>query len=189
VRGAWACAILASACAGAAPPETEAASRPAGSSQTAPSNGGEAEVSRALLERDPAWRRAYDQASPSPKQRAALESVDAAVRVRVVYGAWCPDSRREVPIFWKALDEAEVRFEVEHIPVDRSKTRPGLDDADIRYVPTFIVMRGGDEVGRLVESPESGLLDDLLALMKGRRAGVVSGRPDMGASAPAAQKR
>lgn len=155
----------------------------------APAKGGEAGGARDVLAQNSAWQRAYDQASPSPGQVAALESVDAAVSLRVVYGVWCPDSRREVPVLWRALDAADVRFEVANIPVDRSKTGPGLRDADIRYVPTFIVQRDGKELGRLVESPETQLLDDLLALLQGRRTGVISGRADMGAAPKSGSSR
>jgi hypothetical protein len=46
-------------------------------------------------------------------------------------------------------------------------------------VPTFIVRRGGHEVGRVVEEAPHGIETDLLALLTGEAGGVLSGRPDL----------
>jgi hypothetical protein len=48
-------------------------------------------------------------------------------------------------------------------------------------VPTFIVVRGGREVGRIVESSPNGVESDLLALLTGKAQGVISTRKDLGA--------
>ncbi|MEM6369906.1 MAG: hypothetical protein AAGD10_03435 [Myxococcota bacterium] len=186
--------MVGAACAGSGQAEPEPS---AGSGQAEPEAGASlpstspaeavAESVRSVLQRDPAWGQVYARARPSPAQLRRLEAVEPEISVLVVYGEWCSDSRREVPLYWKALDQAKVRFETAFRAVDRSKTGPGLEDLEILYVPTFVIRREGVEVGRLVESAETDLLSDLLAVMEGGRAGVLSGRPELGVSA--VQKR
>jgi thiol-disulfide isomerase/thioredoxin len=113
----------------------------------------------------------------------ALASVDPGAEVTVFLGTWCEDSRREVPRLWRALDEAggTVPFEVRYVGVDREKKQPAelVTGSDVHYVPTFIVSRGGREVGRIVESSPRGIERDLLALLKGEEKGLVTDREDL----------
>lgn len=124
---------------------------------------------------------------PAPEavdRRAAarLAAVPAGGDVTVFLGTWCGDSRREVTRLWRALDLAgeAVPFRIEYVGVDREKIEPADHTAgrDIRYVPTFIVSRDGEEVGRIVESAPCGVESDLADLLTGARTGAVSGRPD-----------
>jgi thiol-disulfide isomerase/thioredoxin len=86
----------------------------------------------------------------------------------VFFGTWCPDSRREVPHFLKIADSAGVpEGRIRLYAVDRSKKGP--DDLTDKYgidrVPTFIMLRDGREVGRIVEYPRTTLEGDLLAIL------------------------
>lgn len=131
----------------------------------------------------PDWVQAEIEAQPDAGMAQALASVEPGAEVTVFLGTWCGDSRREVPRLWRALDDAggTVPFGIEYIAVDEQKQDPqGLAAAaDIRYVPTFIVSRGGKEMGRIVESAPNGVEQDLLNLLNGRAKGVVSGRDDL----------
>ena len=84
----------------------------------------------------------------------------------VVVDPLVPEERDEAERFWRALDEGggEPPFAIEYIAVDRGDKRPPelLRDLDLRYVPTFIVRRGGEEVGRMVEESPGGIERDLL---------------------------
>src|SRR5690606_14539198 len=90
----------------------------------------------------------------------------------VVYmGTWCEDSYFVIPRFFKLLDVSEVKEEskVTLIGVDRNKkTLAYLAEAlDVKNVPTIIVMKGGKELGRVVEYGKSGSFDkDLAAILK-----------------------
>lgn len=116
-----------------------------------------------------------------------LATVAPGAEVTIFFGTWCGDSRREVSRFWRALDEVggEVGFQYRLIGVSREKSSPAefVAGQDLRFVPTFIVRRNGQEVGRIVESAPHGLEVDLLALIEGRAQGVLSLREDL---APAA---
>jgi len=140
-------------------------------------------VDRAQIEAEPKWADARANAHAEPEAARALLQVPPGATVRVFFGAWCGDSRREVSRFFDALDVAgaPMPFAIEYISVDRSKTAPdGLTDgAGLRYVPTFVVLRDGKEVGRIVESSPNGVERDLGALLRGDAAGVISGRKDL----------
>lgn len=76
----------------------------------------------------------------------------------VFLGTWCGDSRREVPRMEKILSEMGVDIAmVSIIAVDRDKISPNgeHEGKDIRYVPTLIVSKDNQEIGRIVESPSS----------------------------------
>ena len=130
----------------------------------------------------PRWGDAIERAPVDEEASRALASVPAGAHVDVYLGTWCGDSRREVTRFLRALEHApEPRpFTVALIGVDRAKQAPGLPaDLDLRYVPTFVVRRGGAEVGRVVESAPRGIERELVDLLTGARAGVISGRTDL----------
>jgi hypothetical protein len=131
----------------------------------------------------PAWVANTVESEIDPAAATALTTVEPGAEVVIVLGTWCSDSAREVPRFWRALDQVGgmVPFDVVYEAVDREKNRPKelVDSLDLRYVPTFIVRRGGHEVGRVVEEAPHGIETDLLALLTGEAGGVLSGRPDL----------
>ncbi len=132
---------------------------------------------------DPSWVAATVEAEIDVDDAAALAAVDPGAEVTVFLGTWCDDSRREVPRFWRALDQVGglVPFEIEYVAVDRDKREPAdrVEPAGVLYVPTFVVRRGGEEVGRVVETSPNGIETDLLALLTGEASGVLSDRDDV----------
>jgi hypothetical protein len=140
-------------------------------------------MKRSQIESDPSWAGDRADAHADADAARALLTVPPGATVRVFYGAWCSDSRRELLRFFKALDLAggAPPFAIEYISVDRSKSAPGglTDGANLKYVPTFVVLREGKEIGRIVESAPSGIERDLGALLRGEQTGVISGRHDM----------
>ena len=138
----------------------------------------------------PDWVQAEVEAPLDRETAAALAAVEPGAEITVFLGTWCGDSRREVPRFWRALDESGglVPFTVRHIGVSRDKKAPAelVTANDIRYVPTFIVTRNGAEVGRIVESAPHGVEADLLALLSGQAHGLLTLRQDLQGAAPAA---
>ena len=96
---------------------------------------------------------------------AKLENIS----ITIVLGTWCSDSRREVPAFFKILDALNFPAEkISLLAVDRNKQLPGneIDDLEIEFVPTFIIYREGEEIGRIVEAPQETLEIDLFAIIK-----------------------
>jgi thiol-disulfide isomerase/thioredoxin len=91
------------------------------------------------------------------------------VTIKAVMGTWCGDSRREVPAFYKILDQCEFNYKnLQMITVDRTKKSPGNEQEglDITNVPTFIFYKKGVEINRFVEYPRETLEKDILKILK-----------------------
>ena len=76
----------------------------------------------------------------------------------VYLGTWCGDSRRELPRMEKIFNEMGIDMSnVLIVTLDRDKISPNgeQEGKDIRYVPTLIVSKDNQEIGRIVESPSS----------------------------------
>ncbi len=135
----------------------------------------------------PAWVEVQAHSTIDPAAAHALATVPPGAQVDVFFGTWCGDSKREVARLWRALDEVggKVPFSLAWIGVSRDKAEPTdqLAGVDVRYVPTFIVRRGGSEVGRIVETSRQGIEKDLLDLLTGAKTGVISeSRPELESS-------
>ena len=90
------------------------------------------------------------------------------VKITIVMGTWCSDSRREVPRFLKILDLLPFdQKNLNMICVDRTKTAPdcGVEKLDIKFVPTFIFYKDDIEIGRIVETPKETLEKDLVKIV------------------------
>jgi thiol-disulfide isomerase/thioredoxin len=88
----------------------------------------------------------------------------------LVMGTWCEDSHREVPRLMKILEAVnypDQRLKI--IAVNRKKESPNGDEVvlNIQRIPTIIIQKYGREIGRIIESPETGYLErDLLQILK-----------------------
>lgn len=88
----------------------------------------------------------------------------------IVLGTWCPDSRREVPRMMKVLNEAGVpasRITLYAVNRKMKAPRTPVRSLHIKAVPTLIVSREGEEYGRIIESPETTVEEDLLKIISG----------------------
>jgi hypothetical protein len=167
-------ALSGAALARALPAENSPQSLPAeqGAAQTAPAPAPESYPAgvrslREVLAASPAWQRA--DRDPDTARLAELRGVKPGWSVEVVYGPWCSDSAREVPRFIALLsalkdDAPETRW----VAVDRDKREPVSEvrRLGIERVPTFVVSRGGRELGRIVETAEPSLEILLLRILK-----------------------
>ena len=88
----------------------------------------------------------------------------------VFLGTWCTDTHRELPRLIKILEAAKYpENKIKLIAVNRKKETPDGEDVpyNIKRVPTIIVKKYGREVGRIIEMPETGFLEqDLLNIIK-----------------------
>lgn len=151
------------------------------------------EVTREEIEQaEPEWMTAMAEAEIDPEAAQGLAAVEPGAEVMVYFGTWCGDSRRELARFWRALDETGgmVPFEINYLAVDRRDKRPPELETEVglQYVPTFVVSREGEEVGRMVEVSPNGIETDLLALLAGEATGVVSARDDLGGGEEAGEE-
>jgi len=99
-----------------------------------------------------------------------LNEIDLdSINITIVIGTWCSDSRREVPRFFKIIDEIKFAHEnLKLIGVNRKKEISNSDSAslDIELVPTFIFYEDQEEIGRIIETPEVSLERDMLKILE-----------------------
>jgi thiol-disulfide isomerase/thioredoxin len=91
-----------------------------------------------------------------------------SVNILVFGGTWCDDTKHLLPNFMATTDAAG--FPANHITligVDRDKkTLFNLSEAfNVTLVPTFIAMKNGKEIGRVVEYGRMGMPEKELAEM------------------------
>jgi thiol-disulfide isomerase/thioredoxin len=127
-------------------------------------------VDREIFQTPPyrAFTIGYDSASIAPEFVQMIRQVQQGIDVTVFFGAWCSDSKRQVPRFLKIADSAHI--ESKHIrfyALDRTKkSSDGLTERyAIERVPTFIFMKNGEEVGRITEAPKTTLEADMLTIL------------------------
>lgn len=111
----------------------------------------------------------YEVYSPKAKTIQKIKAKINDYDIKIVFASWCSDSQLQLPRFYKILDLAEFKkSQLETIGVDRNKNAHIVDIADlnIELVPTFIIYKNGEEIGRIVETPRKTLESDLLKLIK-----------------------
>jgi thiol-disulfide isomerase/thioredoxin len=97
-----------------------------------------------------------------------------AYDILLFMGTWCSDSQREVPRFMKILEKAGFpEDQLKIVALDKRdefyKKSPGGEERgfNIEYVPTFIFLKDGKEVNRIVEIPENTLEMDIEKILMG----------------------
>ncbi len=154
----------------APPPATAPAAAPAGTAPSAAQPPLTGLVSREAVESfNAVWKelRARDYA-PEPAAVAAIRSHVKDTEVFAVVATWCPDTRRDLPRFFKIADQARWSMKkVKLLAVDRTKKDPGglTEKWKVTRVPTFIFIRGGQEIGRVVERPATTLEQDIATIV------------------------
>ena len=125
-----------------------------------------------LFSEYPAWLDNYVDYQPDSSVIASLSTPHPDLKVEIFLGTWCSDSRREVPRFFKTVDESKFIQNNQIIlwAVDRNKSlESGLtDQKGIETVSTFILYRQDSEIGRIIEMPENENIEaDLLQIIQG----------------------
>jgi thiol-disulfide isomerase/thioredoxin len=105
---------------------------------------------------------------PDEEALAVFRSLSQPVLIRVFYRTDCGDSIQHVPAFIKTIQLADnPNIEVEYIGVNLEKDQPAdlVSGWNIQLVPTFIVLKEGEEVGRVIETPKVKIEVDLAEIL------------------------
>jgi thiol-disulfide isomerase/thioredoxin len=93
---------------------------------------------------------------------SAFQKNASKFQMVVFCGTWCEDTQNLLPVFYRLIDKSGYPdSSITLISVDRAKTSLyNLHNLfHIVDVPTFIVMKDGKEVGRVVEYGKEGQID------------------------------
>jgi len=119
-------------------------------------------LTRAMLQDYESWKPLFAAQPPYAPDAASVAAIKAGagdVTVVLVMATWCPDSKRELPRYFAIMDAAGVPDRtLTMVGVDRTKKdTEGLTEKwGITRVPTFVFLRKGQEVGRVVERVPAG---------------------------------
>ena len=102
-----------------------------------------------------------------PDHMGVLIPVVNEFDITIVLGTWCSDTRVQVPVFIRILQDTGYDLErLNIIAVNRQKTAEGtgLEEMEIEMVPTFIFYYDSEEAGRIVETPETTFEGDMVKI-------------------------
>ncbi|HXB08349.1 MAG TPA: thioredoxin family protein [Puia sp.] len=126
-------------------------------------------VKREVLENDSAFGWFHQNQAgytPNPEAVSILKAKGANVGFLVLGGTWCDDTQTLLPRFYLLLDAAGIGSDqVKFVAVDRQKHALDhvAEDFHLAHTPTFIVLKAGKEVGRVVEYGKNGQWDAEIA--------------------------
>ena len=111
----------------------------------------------------------FEEYTPSDSLINLLSNKLQNIEITIVLGVWCSDSRREFPHFIKILELIDYDFNnLNIIAVDTKKKANNIDISklNIELIPTFIIYSNKNEIGRIIETPETTLENDIYNLIK-----------------------
>ncbi len=110
-----------------------------------------------------------DRYNPDSTAIEFLSAVGDSISIKILFGTWCHDSKREIPAFMKVMEVVDNQvFSVEYIGVSRDKTDPDgyYNLLGLKYTPTFIIYKDSFEVGRIVEESAKSIEEDLAQILQ-----------------------
>ncbi len=122
-----------------------------------------------ILASDPQWQENHDKYQPEPDMIEALRGkLGAGTSIDVYLGLWCADSRDHVPAFIKIADLIGPGLRVRYFNLPRKENKEMkffIEELGVERLPTFIFYSDGKEIGRIVEKPKAGLIEDILEIL------------------------
>lgn len=117
------------------------------------------------------FQEGYNEYEPDLEIIKKLNDLDKLkdIKIKVVFGTWCSDSRRELPRFYKIIDELgfpESKIQLIGVDTKKSSRNNLLKKIEFTRVPTFIFYIENKEIGRIIESAEINLESDFYNIIK-----------------------
>ncbi|MHC1741535.1 MAG: thioredoxin family protein [Syntrophobacteraceae bacterium] len=120
-----------------------------------------------LYKECPLFKENADQYVPDKNVVAKIKRIKEPMSIIMFLGTWCGDSQRESPKLLKILEAAKnSKISITMYGVDAAKDDGGglTKKYDIQRVPTIIFLKGGKELGRIIEYPKDTMEEDFLAI-------------------------
>lgn len=111
------------------------------------------------------WREERLKYEPEPRWLEMLAGARLRYELVVALGTWCGDSREQIPRLQALVTRLGPRSpfsSLKLVGVDRSKWVDSelYPFGPLERVPTIVVTAGGAEIGRIVETPRSGRMEE-----------------------------
>jgi thiol-disulfide isomerase/thioredoxin len=116
----------------------------------------------------PAWDRLAKAYEPNIRAVDAIHYFSKPVRIRVFFASWNPDGQTVAAAFLRIIEMADNSLiVVEWIGVSKDLKEPAetLRSDTVEKLPTLIIWVEGVEKGRIIETPQFTLEEDLATLL------------------------
>lgn len=118
----------------------------------------------------------YEHYQPNAAVVAQLKKLKPEkTTLKIVFGSWCGDSKRELPRMLKTLHAAgftdkNIQLIGVYSDSEKYKQAPNREEKELNVyrVPTFIVYQNNKEIGRINEYPVESLERDLQKILSGQ---------------------
>ena len=104
--------------------------------------------------------------------RELVEKGLSEVNIKIFFGTWCEDSRREIPILFEILKFCSYDMsKIELVGLSKEKTSPSNIEKkfEINRIPTIIFIKNKSELNRIVEYPIESMEKDILKILKNEK--------------------
>jgi hypothetical protein len=113
------------------------------------------------------FRKSYDIHRLDQKTLDKVNKDFSSLKILIILGTWCGDSKEFVPPFLKILDSLnfpETNLKIVSVNRQKQGIADEVKDLNVQLVPLFIFYREDKEIGRIIESPKQGLEKDFLKI-------------------------
>jgi len=121
-----------------------------------------------LLQAKPDYAHAAAKYTPDEESVQRLQAVSAPTEIVVFFGTWCSYCKHWLPRFIKTLEVAQnpsITAEFIGMSDDQVEPRDLIGQYNISQTPSFIVLQGGKEIGRIEEKPDVSMEADLAMIL------------------------
>jgi hypothetical protein len=138
------------------------------------------QLSRTGLQQYEWFQTGYDTYTPNQETLVALRENAGVMAIEAYIGTWCRPSQTQLPQLIKIADEAGIHnITVIGVPMGGGILDARAIDRQIDNVPTFIILRGEQEVGRITRGFTGNLENRLSRIMRGERDSKVGEEGDV----------
>jgi len=128
-------------------------------------------TSEEILRHLPEWQAVVESYSPNLEIISGLQALNEEIQIEIFLGTWCPDSKQHVSAYFKIMAMAQnplIRTTYIGIPRNKDDRQKYVQGKDIQRIPTFIVTIRGQEAGRIIETPQTSVEEDLWKIIQGK---------------------
>jgi thiol-disulfide isomerase/thioredoxin len=126
------------------------------------------ELTTEMMLKLPVFADSYQDYQLDEEKITDLSELTQETEIITLVGTWCPDCYREVPRLIKILASLNSpHITTRYIGLDKDKRdKQGLGAKfEFSRIPTIIIMQNNQEVGRIVERPDTSLEQALLDIL------------------------
>jgi len=109
--------------------------------------------------------------TPDPKAVQTLQAVKGETQIVAFFGTWCLICKKHLPAFLKTMEmvnNPKITVEYYGVTEDHLEPKAVLEKYQVSATPSFVVLQGGKEIGRITEEPDESIAEDLAFILAGR---------------------